>query len=1157
MTIIAIIPTHNRPGKLRRALDSVSAQTHEPDHLIIVHESGDESPQSLSENRFHITVNLRTKSLSGAINHAIDEIILHRHAWGIAAEDTWLALLDDDDWWEPSYIEKCGELAESGVQQVVSGLIRYDSAKPDGFPLSIPDNLDVSSFLVENPHIQGSNLFVRLDTFLEAGGFDESLYSCTDRDVCIRLFERPEHQWARLDEHLVHHDARDSGRISDPGSPRKIMGLRKFATKHQFRMDDDTWGDFLRVAEERFGFKIGSGLQFNAEGEGRSGNIGTFESRGPLESDERFELTIAATIGESRLVNSFAESVMEISSHWPWKVRLVICLHRLSSEDIDSMLIPLRESGIEVITHEESYGFRLADKGGLGPWFVTEENRHGASWGRCVLHRAALDSVLEDRRPAIWIVDDDMSLNKGCWGECESGPMSSVDSLFAAISFMNRQGIDVGVGHVVGDPPLPSIFTQRTQLLDMHYQEMMRENPERNRIGWRDLDFRDVHHDLATHRWDHLEFPLNGQEGVGNLDEAIDGIFSGKAVTREVHGDWSKRNYSDPIYRGGNTIILNPNALKEWPNVAPNCGGIQFRRGDSIWAMWAQRIWGPRVGKEKFSVGWIPFAIPQNRISEPQVSLTCEHIRGDILGSMFLRELQSLFTVDEIEKNRGIIESSNWFNGLEERTILASMRREARLISNIFRINQLAKLMGKESSRTSKIEDFWSSTFPQSVSTDLEEFCSNFVKNVVKFRSLQPKFRPGHRVEGAWQYYLDFGGSETALVGGHGSEGVVFKEGSRATKVFHEGVSLTEENMAILTELSTEKKQIKCLPKNLKIGQFPYRTILSHDWVEGEHPTRQISSRPWLELLRECRDNEIVFWNLKPQNVILTKEGDLVNIDLGRDLKPFTENDWSSMVRKGYLCWKYWDREDLRYLLSRSIRDTNPATFPELEGIDWFYSSIEILDKSELHDPWLLDIISRHPPGKLLDWGCGNGRLTGAIANLGHTIDAFDPETGFKQRVDSSIGVSWIDGSESISNSTYDIALASLVLCVIEDNREASSTLATLRRGLKSDGIALVTVCHPRYITTRCSTTTVRPAVEVGSGLVSYEKRVRSTGRYRTEHTRSIELIEELANEAGLEIVGTYDSPGFDVDKSEPISEYLALELAPLAITIETPEVNR
>ena len=99
LEIIAIIPTHKRNTDFNRAFDSITGQSRPANRILVIHEPEDDYPLYLSGNNFHVTINKRTKSLSGAINHAIDEIILNRHIWKIDLDSTWLALLDDDDWW--------------------------------------------------------------------------------------------------------------------------------------------------------------------------------------------------------------------------------------------------------------------------------------------------------------------------------------------------------------------------------------------------------------------------------------------------------------------------------------------------------------------------------------------------------------------------------------------------------------------------------------------------------------------------------------------------------------------------------------------------------------------------------------------------------------------------------------------------------------------------------------------------------------------------------------------------------------------------------------------------------------------------------------------------------------------------------------------------
>ena len=159
---------------------------------------------------------------------------------------------------------------------------------------------------------------------------------------------------------------------------------------------------------------------------------------------------------------------------------------------------------------------------------------------------------------------------------------------------MEKFGIDVGIGHVIGDPPIHPLFTLRTQMLDLHYSRMM-EKSGFLRISWGLENLNDIHHDLSTSRFDHLEFPWGLFNVKSNNSDALRLIKSGKFSSRPVHSDWRQRFDEDLLIRG-NTIVLDPTSLSEWSNMAPLISNIQTRRGDSIWALYAQRIKGKTVG---------------------------------------------------------------------------------------------------------------------------------------------------------------------------------------------------------------------------------------------------------------------------------------------------------------------------------------------------------------------------------------------------------------------------------------------------------------------------------------------------------------------------------------------------------------------------------
>ena len=115
-------------------------------------------------------------------------------------------------------------------------------------------------------------------------------------------------------------------------------------------------------------------------------------------------------------------------------------------------------------------------------------------------------------------------------------------------------------------------------MLDLHYSRMM-EKSGFLRINWGLENLNDIHHDLSTSRFDHLEFPWGLFNVKSNNSDALRLIKSGKFSSRPVHSDWRQRFDEDLLIRGGNTIVLDPTSLSEWSNMAPLISNIQTRRG--------------------------------------------------------------------------------------------------------------------------------------------------------------------------------------------------------------------------------------------------------------------------------------------------------------------------------------------------------------------------------------------------------------------------------------------------------------------------------------------------------------------------------------------------------------------------------------------------
>ena len=260
--VFVVIPTKNRRQTLLTALRSVALQSFKPTAILVVGDSEKDVegleqaftdlPNQGNPTPFITMVDRRTSNLSGSLNTAISHILNDMVA---PPESSYIAFLDDDDAWEPKYLEECLTTAVlEDLDWVIAGIIRHEAKV--GIDLSIPVGLTIRDFLSTNPHVQGSNLFVRLSTILRAGGFDENLQSTTDRDLAIRLLSLGNTRIGFVREHLVHHLATEVNRLSTPGSESKKSGLVAFYQKHGPTMSAQDRARFVERACNLFGCAI-------------------------------------------------------------------------------------------------------------------------------------------------------------------------------------------------------------------------------------------------------------------------------------------------------------------------------------------------------------------------------------------------------------------------------------------------------------------------------------------------------------------------------------------------------------------------------------------------------------------------------------------------------------------------------------------------------------------------------------------------------------------------------------------------------------------------------------------------------------------------------------------------------------------------------------
>ncbi len=220
MSVTVIIPTRDRPALLARALASVRAQTRCPEQVIVVN-NGHDSIQIDGVEVVDVPAGV------GAC--------IARNVGAARARGEWLAFLDDDDRWEPEYLEEAEGLSP-GVELVLTAFQKV-RASGETSPEKVPPlSLDVRALLVRNQGLRGSNLFIRRDRLLGIRGFDEALAAAQDLDLAVRLADAGVTHRINPEPRVIF-DAHVGPRISSPGR-MNAFGNRAYLSRHGRRMTE-------------------------------------------------------------------------------------------------------------------------------------------------------------------------------------------------------------------------------------------------------------------------------------------------------------------------------------------------------------------------------------------------------------------------------------------------------------------------------------------------------------------------------------------------------------------------------------------------------------------------------------------------------------------------------------------------------------------------------------------------------------------------------------------------------------------------------------------------------------------------------------------------------------------------------------------------------
>lgn len=181
-TVSVIIPTYNRENRIGNAIRSVLSQTFPDFEIIVVDDASQDNTKEmvagLSDERIRYIKHDKNRGGSAARNSGIK-----------TARGKYIAFLDDDDEWMPAKLEKqVSKFMQSSekVGLIYCGYICLHDGK--AVSENMPEIKGAAYIEALNScFVGGPTPLVKKECFSQAGYFDETLKTCQDWDMWIRV----------------------------------------------------------------------------------------------------------------------------------------------------------------------------------------------------------------------------------------------------------------------------------------------------------------------------------------------------------------------------------------------------------------------------------------------------------------------------------------------------------------------------------------------------------------------------------------------------------------------------------------------------------------------------------------------------------------------------------------------------------------------------------------------------------------------------------------------------------------------------------------------------------------------------------------------------------------------------------------------------------
>jgi glycosyltransferase involved in cell wall biosynthesis len=231
-SVTVVLPVHNRQELIRRAIDSVLAQTMTDFELLVIDDCSTDATAEIVEKYFtdprvRLVRNKTNLGPAGTRNHGID-----------LARGRYIAFQDSDDRWFPEKLSLQMKALQLNphLQACFCGSLYYAREQCYYIPRTgtlISENAvkgDLSVDVLYSNPITPQALLVEKDLFHAIGGFDASLPINEDWELAIRMAQKT--HFAFVDEPLVviyrTANSVSSDRVADIAIRKQL--LKKYAT---------------------------------------------------------------------------------------------------------------------------------------------------------------------------------------------------------------------------------------------------------------------------------------------------------------------------------------------------------------------------------------------------------------------------------------------------------------------------------------------------------------------------------------------------------------------------------------------------------------------------------------------------------------------------------------------------------------------------------------------------------------------------------------------------------------------------------------------------------------------------------------------------------------------------------------------------------------